>query len=142
MALEIHNPQYDAQGNTFTVDATLIPMVAQPHPAATVPIPAMPLIPPATFSAASLLIDTTQETPGQPTGTFAVIEQESDAADAFTFSVWPTERVVPPSWASIGFEGTWSEAVARIEELWTEQRPTSLSETLEDEADKKQGATS
>lgn len=142
VVLEIDNPQYDAQGNTFTLDATLIPVVAQPHPTATVPVPASPLIPPDTFQAASLLIDTTLETPVQPTGTFAVIEQESDDADSFTYSAWPTERVAPPGWTSIGFEGTWSEAVSHIEELWTEQRPTSLSGTLEDEADKKEGATS
>ncbi|MCB0914905.1 MAG: MbtH family NRPS accessory protein [Actinobacteria bacterium] len=129
VVLEIDEPRYDPLTATLTLQATLIPVVAQPHPSASAPVAAEPLIPPPSFATAALFIDSTEETPSQPEGTFEVLE-EPDGDGDFNYSVWPTDRPIPAGWTGTGFEGTWSEAVAQIEQLWTEQRPASLSETL------------
>jgi len=47
------------------------------------------------------------------------------------YSIWPVGRELPLGWSSVGKEGTKSECLAYIEEVWTDMRPLSLRKKLE-----------
>lgn len=52
------------------------------------------------------------------------------------YSLWPVERENPPGWSNAEFRGTKAECLAYIEEVWTDMRPRSLRQTIEDTTDK------
>jgi MbtH protein len=50
------------------------------------------------------------------------------------YSIWPTAREIPAGWEEVGKTGTKEECLDYIEEEWTDMRPKSLREKLDDEA--------
>ena len=42
------------------------------------------------------------------------------------YSIWPAGRENPSGWRDVGRQGTKSECLAFIEEVWTDMRPLSL----------------
>ena len=47
------------------------------------------------------------------------------------YSIWPAERELPLGWQAAGFSGTKPECLAWIEAVWTDMRPRSLRERME-----------
>jgi MbtH protein len=47
------------------------------------------------------------------------------------YSIWPADRELPLGWYDVGFEGTKPECLRYIEEVWTDMRPKSLREKME-----------
>jgi MbtH protein len=47
------------------------------------------------------------------------------------YSIWPAHRENPPGWRDIGRQGTKSECLAYIEEIWTDMRPLSVRQQME-----------
>jgi MbtH protein len=45
------------------------------------------------------------------------------------YSIWPTDRELPPGWENEGTSGTKAECLAHIAEVWTDMRPRSLQQT-------------
>jgi len=48
------------------------------------------------------------------------------------YSVWFADREVPKGWRAEGFEGTKTECLDYIEEVWTDMRPLSLRKKMEE----------
>lgn len=48
------------------------------------------------------------------------------------YSIWPSDREVPPGWNKVGKEGTKQEVLDYIEEVWTDMRPLSLRKKMEE----------
>jgi MbtH protein len=46
------------------------------------------------------------------------------------YSIWAVGREVPLGWKPVGKEGTKSECLAYIEEVWTDMRPKSLRDKM------------
>lgn len=42
------------------------------------------------------------------------------------YSVWPSDRRLPPGWTQVGVSGVKRECLAHIKALWTDQSPKSL----------------
>jgi MbtH protein len=42
------------------------------------------------------------------------------------YSIWPVGRQVPSGWREVGTQGTKSECLAHIAEVWTDLRPLSV----------------
>ena len=42
------------------------------------------------------------------------------------YSIWPSERTMPPGWSEAGKSGPKAECLAYIKEVWTDMRPLSL----------------
>ncbi|WP_266168877.1 MbtH family protein [Dyella subtropica] len=42
------------------------------------------------------------------------------------YSIWFTERALPPGWTPAGKQGTRQECLDHIEKVWTDMRPLSL----------------
>ncbi len=47
------------------------------------------------------------------------------------YSIWPSDRENAPGWNDAGKEGTKTECLAHIKEVWTDMRPLSLRQELE-----------
>jgi uncharacterized protein YbdZ (MbtH family) len=47
------------------------------------------------------------------------------------YSIWPEGREIPPGWRPAGMAGTKPECLAHIDEVWTDMRPRSLREQME-----------
>jgi MbtH protein len=47
------------------------------------------------------------------------------------YSVWPGDRTPPAGWDPVGVSGSREECLARIAELWTDLRPSSVRRRLE-----------
>ena len=47
------------------------------------------------------------------------------------YSIWPADRELPLGWSDAGKRGTKAEVLAWIEEVWTDMRPRSLRERME-----------
>ena len=45
------------------------------------------------------------------------------------YSIWPTDRALPPGWTTEGTTGTKTECLRHIGEIWTDMRPLSLRQT-------------
>lgn len=54
------------------------------------------------------------------------------------YSIWPADRDVPLGWELAGKQGTKQECLDYIEEVWTDMRPLSLRQKME-ELEKGQG---
>jgi MbtH protein len=48
------------------------------------------------------------------------------------YSIWPADRELPLGWNNAGKQGTKSECLAYIEEVWTDMRPLSLRKKMEE----------
>ena len=48
------------------------------------------------------------------------------------YSIWFAERVLPLGWQATGYQGSKSECLAHIEEVWTDMRPLSLRKKMAD----------
>jgi len=46
------------------------------------------------------------------------------------YSIWFASRELPRGWRQAGKQGTKSECLAYIEEVWTDMRPLSLRRTM------------
>ncbi|MFD3437261.1 MULTISPECIES: MbtH family protein [unclassified Streptomyces] len=42
------------------------------------------------------------------------------------YSIWFAGRELPAGWTATGFEGSKSECLTHIDEVWTDMRPLSL----------------
>jgi MbtH protein len=47
------------------------------------------------------------------------------------YSIWPADRELPLGWSDAGKRGIKSDVLAWIEEIWTDMRPKSLRERME-----------
>ncbi len=50
------------------------------------------------------------------------------------YSIWPVDRENPLGWNDAGKSGTKAECLAYIEEVWTDMRPLSLRQKMEEDA--------
>jgi MbtH protein len=51
--------------------------------------------------------------------------------DEEQYSIWLAGRDIPAGWSAEGTEGSESECIAHIDELWVDMRPRSLRESLD-----------
>lgn len=51
--------------------------------------------------------------------------------DEEQYSIWSTERAIPPGWREVGKSGTKTECLDYIKEVWTDMRPLSLRKRME-----------
>ncbi|MGW1590869.1 MbtH family protein [Streptomyces sp. NPDC002386] len=51
--------------------------------------------------------------------------------DEEQYSLWPADIEVPAGWHPVGKEGTEAECSAHVDEVWTDMRPKSLRERME-----------
>jgi len=52
------------------------------------------------------------------------------------YSIWPADRENPLGWKNAGKCGLKTECLAYIKEVWTDMRPLSLRQQMEEAADK------
>lgn len=52
--------------------------------------------------------------------------------DEEQYSLWPTGRDLPLGWKKAGKSGPKAEVLAWIKEVWTDMRPRSLREKMEE----------
>lgn len=50
------------------------------------------------------------------------------------YSIWPEQRENPPGWNDVGKSGPKAECLAYIKEVWTDMRPLSLRQKMEEMA--------
>ena len=50
------------------------------------------------------------------------------------YSIWPADREPPLGWKEAGKEGSKQECLDYIEEVWTDMRPLSLRNKMEEDA--------
>ncbi len=48
------------------------------------------------------------------------------------YSIWPTSRENPLGWRNAGKSGTKSDCLAYIKEVWTDMRPLSLRNKMDE----------
>ena len=48
------------------------------------------------------------------------------------YSIWPADRENALGWSDVGKQGTKQECLAYIEEVWTDLRPLSLRQKMEE----------
>ncbi len=51
------------------------------------------------------------------------------------YSIWPADRELPLGWNAVGKQGTKQECLDYIEEVWTDMRPLSLRNKMEQDRD-------
>lgn len=47
------------------------------------------------------------------------------------YSIWSTEREIPAGWREVGKTGTKQDCLDYIEEVWTDMRPLSLRQKMD-----------
>jgi len=52
------------------------------------------------------------------------------------YSIWPAARENPLGWRDAGKNGSRTECLAHIKEVWTDMRPLSLRKKMEESAGK------
>ncbi len=52
--------------------------------------------------------------------------------DEEQYSIWPADREPPLGWREAGKHGLKAEVLAWIEEVWTDMRPRSLRDRMQD----------
>jgi len=52
--------------------------------------------------------------------------------DEEQYSIWFVDRDPPPGWREVGKEGPKEECLAYIEEVWTDMRPKSLRQRMDE----------
>jgi MbtH protein len=55
------------------------------------------------------------------------------------YSIWPADRSNPLGWRDAGKVGSKTECLAYIEEVWTDMRPLSLRQQMEESARQDEG---
>jgi len=50
------------------------------------------------------------------------------------YSIWPEYKAIPQGWREAGKSGLKAECLAFIEEVWTDMRPLSLRQHMEQQA--------
>ena len=50
------------------------------------------------------------------------------------YSIWPDYKAVPEGWRTVGKSGLKKEGLAYIEETWTDMRPLSLRQKMDEQA--------
>jgi MbtH protein len=46
------------------------------------------------------------------------------------YSLWPSERDLPPGWTDAGVQGSRADCLAFVERTWTDMRPMSLRKRM------------
>ncbi|HEX6098999.1 MAG TPA: MbtH family protein [Thermoanaerobaculia bacterium] len=59
----------------------------------------------------------------EDTTTYRVVRNEEGQ-----YSIWPADRENPAGWTDGGFQGSKQESLAYIREVWTDRRPTRLTD--------------
>ncbi|MBT2510607.1 MbtH family NRPS accessory protein [Streptomyces sp. ISL-98] len=54
--------------------------------------------------------------------------------DEEQYSIWATGRELPAGWRAEGTEGSREECLSRIAEVWTDMRPLSLRQRMDESA--------
>lgn len=52
--------------------------------------------------------------------------------DEEQYSIWSEDQPNPPGWRDEGFAGEKDDCLSHIDQVWTDMRPRSLREALED----------
>jgi MbtH protein len=52
--------------------------------------------------------------------------------DEEQYSIWFADQEPPPGWREVGTEGPKEDCLAYIEKVWTDMRPKSLRERMEE----------
>jgi MbtH protein len=52
--------------------------------------------------------------------------------DEEQYSIWFVDRELPPGWRNAGKEGPKDECLAYIDEVWTDMRPLSLRQRMDE----------
>jgi MbtH protein len=55
------------------------------------------------------------------------------------YSIWPADRENALGWKDAGFSGTKQACLDHIEEVWTDMRPLSLRQKMEEDAKRAAG---
>lgn len=56
---------------------------------------------------------------------------EAVVNDEGQYSIWRQERQLPAGWNLVGFAGSKKECLAHIDEIWTDMRPLSLRNRMD-----------
>lgn len=64
---------------------------------------------------------------GRAEPTFKVVVNHEEQ-----YSLWPADRENPPGWSDAGKVGTKEECLAYVEEVWTDMRPLSLRQAMDE----------
>lgn len=48
------------------------------------------------------------------------------------YSIWPADRENPPGWRDAGKSGLKAECLAYVKEVWTDMRPLSLRQRMDE----------
>ena len=56
------------------------------------------------------------------------------------YSIWPAGREIPLGWREVGKQGTKAECLEYIKEVWTDMRPLSLRQQMEEAERARQAA--
>ena len=56
--------------------------------------------------------------------------------DEEQYSLWPVLLDVPAGWTEVGKQGTRTECMSYVDEVWTDMRPRSLREQMAADARK------
>jgi MbtH protein len=69
-----------------------------------------------------------QEEPEDKTVYKVVVNHEEQ------YSIWPADRENPPGWRDAGKSGLKAECLAYVKEVWTDMRPLSLRQRMDEAA--------
>ena len=62
----------------------------------------------------------------EDTTTYEVVMNDEEQ-----YSIWPADRELPLGWNKAGKQGLKADCLAWIEEVWTDMRPKSLREKMQ-----------
>ncbi|HEX8320289.1 MbtH family protein [Longimicrobium sp.] len=62
----------------------------------------------------------------EDTTTYEVVMNDEEQ-----YSIWPADRELPLGWHKAGKQGLKADCLAWIEEVWTDMRPKSLREKMQ-----------
>ncbi|MCE0463337.1 MbtH family protein [Pseudomonas uvaldensis] len=63
-----------------------------------------------------------------PDTRFLVVVNEQEQ-----YSIWPDYRSVPDGWRALDVEGSKQECLDHIEKVWTDMRPLSLRQAMQEQ---------
>ncbi|MBU6463205.1 MAG: MbtH family NRPS accessory protein [Bradyrhizobium sp.] len=47
------------------------------------------------------------------------------------YSIWPVDKKMPAGWSAVGKQGSKSECLESVEEVWTDMRPLTLRQRMD-----------
>jgi uncharacterized protein YbdZ (MbtH family) len=68
-----------------------------------------------------------QDEQEDPFETYAVVVNHEEQ-----YSIWPVEKDLPGGWRAVGKEGSKKECLDHIEQVWSDMRPLSLRQQMEE----------